>query len=65
MAPNSSGQLLDGIGFLGNLFEHAMIAALGGSAVLVFLYLWLKGRLDMDQSPAKDMVERDEYEPPI
>lgn len=64
MSPDNAGQVLDGVGFLGNLFEHAMIAALGGSAMMIFLYLWMKGRLDMDQTPAKDMVTCNEYEPP-
>lgn len=64
MPPDNPSQVLDGVGFLGNLFEHAMIAALGGSAALIFIHLWLKGRLDMDQAPARDMLTHDEYEPP-
>lgn len=64
MLNSVAASVLDGVGFLGNLFEHAMIAALGGSALIVFVYLWCKGRLDMDQDAAKDMLGRDDYEPP-
>lgn len=56
-------RFLDGVGFFGNLFEYSMVVALGGSALLVFIYLWRKGRLDMDQEPAIAMMEAREDEP--
>lgn len=60
MPNHEPAALMDTVGFFGNLFEHVMVVALGGSAILVFLYLWRKGRLDMDQEPAVIMMEADE-----
>ncbi len=44
-------QELDGIGVYGAMLLYSTILMLGGSALLVFLYLWKKGRLDMDEEP--------------
>lgn len=51
---------LDGIGIYGMVFHYSFIFALMGGAALVFIYLWRKGRLDMDEDPKMQMLERDE-----
>jgi uncharacterized membrane protein len=51
---------LDGGGIYGEVFHYSMLAAFFGSAVLVFLYLWSKGRLDMDEEPKMQMLEEDD-----
>ncbi|MEC7840225.1 MAG: hypothetical protein VX777_09335 [Chlamydiota bacterium] len=50
---------LDGIGVYGGLLHFAFAAAFFGGALLIFIYLWRKGRLDMDETPAKRMLEDD------
>lgn len=52
--------LVDGIGLMGNLFESALVIALGSSTILVFLYLWKKGLLAYDEEAAKEMMKHDE-----
>ncbi len=52
-------QILDGCGIYGNVFYWSSAIAFCGSAVLVFLYFWRKGRLDMDEEPAKQMMTED------
>ena len=37
-----------------------MVLAFVGSALLVFIYLWRKGRLDMDEEPKFQMMKDDE-----
>ena len=49
MKNEATGQLVDAIGFFGNLFEYACVIALGSSTLLVFLYLWRRGRLGYDE----------------
>lgn len=63
MAYEPSHPVLDGVGFIGNLLEYASVVALGGSALLVFFYLWRKDRLSMDQEPAITMMQNDDYGP--
>lgn len=53
---------LDGSGIYGSLFHFAFAGAFFGGALLVFFYLWRKGCLDMDESPAKHMLEDDHEE---
>lgn len=55
--------LLDGVGFIGNVFELALVVAIVGSASLVFFYLWRQNRLDFDQEAALNMVQADDHEP--
>jgi len=52
----------DGAGIVGSLFHYGLIIALVGSAFLIFVYLWKKGRLDMDEEPKIQMMEPDEEE---
>lgn len=47
---------LDGIGIYGELLHFTMAAAFFGSALLIFINLWRKGKLDMDEGPAKHML---------
>jgi len=51
--------VLDGGGVYGSLLHYGLVIAFVGSAFLVFLYLWRKGRLDMDEGPKYQMMEED------
>ena len=53
----------DGIGVYGSMFHYSLLIALVGSAMLIFLYLWSKGRLDMDEGPKYEMMEEEEENP--
>ena len=54
--------VIDGIGVYGNFFHYALVIALVSSAFLIFLYLWRKKRLDMDEEPKFQMMQDEEYE---
>lgn len=56
----TSHPLIDSIGLMGNIFETALVLALGFSTILVFIYLWKSKRLDLDEEAAQDMVKRDD-----
>jgi hypothetical protein len=58
---SSPPPVLDGNGECGSLAHYAFIIALVGSAFLIFLYLWKKGKLDMDEEPKLRMM-KDEKE---
>lgn len=47
-------------GVYGSMLHYGLAIALVGSAILLFFYLWKKGRLDMDEEP-KMMMMRDEH----
>lgn len=51
---------LDGMGVTGNFYHYSMVIAFVGSAFLIFLFLWGKKRLDMDESPKYQMLLDDE-----
>lgn len=51
---------IDSVGLIGNIFETALVLALGFSTILVFIYLWKTKRLDLDEEAAQDMVKRDD-----
>lgn len=53
---------LDGLGIYGTLFHFSFAAFFLGSAALIFLYLWRKGRLDFDEEPAIKMLEEEDGE---
>ena len=55
--------LKDPEGVCGNLVHYAFIIALVGGAFLIFLYLWKKGKLDMDEEPEIRMMQEDSEEP--
>lgn len=54
---------IDGYGIQGMVLHYGLIAFLVGSALLLFLYLWYKGRLDMDDEPANQMIKMSEDHP--
>ncbi|MCC5832214.1 MAG: hypothetical protein JJU12_04135 [Chlamydiales bacterium] len=43
--------MTDGEGLYGFILHYALLFAFFGSAFIVFLYLWKKKRLDMDEEP--------------
>jgi len=51
---------VDGGGVYGSVLHYSLTIALVGSAFLLFLYLWGKGRLDMDEGPKFQMMQGDE-----
>jgi hypothetical protein len=51
---------VDGSGVCGGYLHYALVIAFVGSAFLIFLYLWRKGRLDMDEEPKIKMMEDDD-----
>ena len=57
---SSSPPVLDGGGECGTFVHYAFIVALVGSAFLIFLYLWEKGKLDMDEEPKHRMMKNEE-----
>jgi hypothetical protein len=54
--------IIDQAGIYGTAFHYAMIFVFMGSAMMIFLYLWSKGRLDMDEDPKIQMMQEEEYE---
>lgn len=51
---------LDGTGLYGTLLHTAFAAAFFGSAALIFFQLWRRGRLDMDEDAAIQMLKSEE-----
>lgn len=50
----------DGWGFIGLVLDYAVIFLFSGCAMLLFLYFWKKGRLNFDEEPKHQMLQRDE-----
>lgn len=48
---------LDETGATGSLVHYAFIIAFVGSAFFIFLHLWKKGKLDMDEEPKITMMQ--------
>ncbi|CRX37518.1 hypothetical protein [Estrella lausannensis] len=48
---------LDGAGFLGSMAIFSIMLLFFGTALLLFICLWWKGRLDMDDEPARRMLD--------
>lgn len=48
--------ILDPSGVYGEVLHYSMIIAFVGSALLIFLHLWKKGKLDMDEEPKLQML---------
>lgn len=53
----------DPFGIYGMVLHYGLIVFVVGSAFLLFIYLWYKGRLDMDQEPANRMVKMSDEHP--
>ncbi|MFI5343407.1 MAG: hypothetical protein ACHQUC_04205 [Chlamydiales bacterium] len=49
--------ILDGFGVYGSTLHSALVVAFVGSAFILFLYLWKKGRLDMDEEAKHQMMQ--------
>lgn len=60
MSHDTTRPLIDSIGFIGNIFESALVIALVLSTIVVFIYLWKRGSLGYDEEAAQEMVNRDE-----
>jgi len=52
--------MIDRIGVYGFVLHYALLFAFFGSALTIFLYLWRKKRLDMDEEPKYSMFEEEE-----
>ncbi len=53
----------DSIGIYGNILHHSLVMCFMGSALLVFIYCWRKGRLDMDDDAANQMMQMSDDNP--
>lgn len=51
---------LDSSGVLGQILHYALIFAIMGGTVLFFIYLWRQDRLDMNEKPKYQMLEKTE-----
>lgn len=52
--------MIDGYGVYGIYLHYALVITFVGSAFIIFIYLWSKGRLDMDESPKFHMMNEDD-----
>lgn len=50
----------DPFGIFGAALHYALVIAFVGSAMVLFLYLWKRGRLDMDEEPKYQMMNDEE-----
>lgn len=48
--------MIDGAGFLGTMIIFSFMFTFCGTAFILFFYFWWKGRLDMDEEPALNMM---------
>lgn len=55
-----STNVVDLGGIYGSTLHYGLIIAFVGSAFLIFLYLWRKGKLDMDEEPKFQMMQENE-----
>lgn len=51
--------VLDGEGIYGTFLNYALTFSFAGGAFMIFLYLWRKDRLDMDEEPKMQMLEQE------
>lgn len=51
--------MIDGAGAYGGFLVYGLTIAFVGSALSMFLYLWYKGRLDMDEEAKLQMMLED------
>ena len=56
----STETIIDQAGIYGTAFHYAMIFIFMGSAMMIFVYLWSKNRLDMDEDPKIQMMRDEE-----
>ena len=50
----------DSHGVYGNILHYALAVVFMGSALLLFIYFWAKGRLDMDEEAKYEMLQENE-----
>jgi cbb3-type cytochrome oxidase subunit 3 len=48
--------MYDGFGYMGLIFDYALIVFFSGSTLILFLYFWKKKRLDFDEAPKYQML---------
>lgn len=51
---------LDSGGIYGAYLHYGLIIMMVGSAFIVFLYLFVRGRLDMDEEPKHQMMKMED-----
>lgn len=56
---------IDPEGVCGSMVHYAFVLAFVGGAFLIFLYLWKKGKLDMDEDAKIKMMQDDKIDMPI
>jgi len=52
--------MTDETGVYGSILHYALIFFFVGGAFIIFIYLWRKGRLDMDEEAKYQMMNDDE-----
>jgi hypothetical protein len=52
--------MMDPSGVVGSVLSYAMTVAFAGSAFFVFLYLWKKGSLGIDEDASLEMMKQQE-----
>jgi uncharacterized membrane protein len=55
--------ILDGFGIYGMILHFTTIFAIVGSTFLIFIYLWIKGRLNMDEEAKINMINTNDEVP--
>lgn len=48
---------IDGEGIYGTFLNYAFTVSMAGGALILFIYLWSKGRLDMDEEAKEQMMK--------
>ncbi|MBA3721808.1 MAG: hypothetical protein H0W88_05345 [Parachlamydiaceae bacterium] len=51
--------VIDGFGVYGNYLHFWIVVFFVGSALMIFMCLWKKNRLDMDEEPKFQMMKSD------
>lgn len=59
MKPVFAETYLDASGACGSILHYAFILTFVGTAFIIFLYLWKKDKLDMDEEPKHKMMEKE------
>lgn len=54
--------MIDSFGVYGNYLHYGLVIVFMGSALMMFVYFWMKGRLDMDEDPKFQMMHEDKNE---
>lgn len=50
---------IDSGGIYGAYLHYGLTILMVGGALIIFFYLWYKGRLDMDEEPKLQMMQTD------